>query len=195
MPRPRRASVESQAGISLAPTANRRPITNERRSRFLDAFSVWIRQELGAVLDDVAASSYLLGTALVAFGKYLFYSGEPKYVFIETLNAVVDLHPHFKGQLAAAWTLVTKWEEAEGNGDACCSFPSCNQHFNSLGMEAFCGSFAHRVPRCDAPERILGPSSLATCAAPRRVVRRADLLCGHPAFKDESLHAAAAHPD
>ena len=52
---------------------------------------------------------------------------------------------------------------------------SPSARFGSSEQSPCCGSFAHHG--------VMRPSEfLATCAAPRRVVRRADLLCGNPAF-------------
>lgn len=54
-----------------------------------------------------------MSTALMGFGKHLFYTGAPKYVFAETINAVIDRYPHYRGLVASAWNTLRKWEEAE----------------------------------------------------------------------------------
>ena len=42
-----------------------------------------------------------------------FYSGLPKYLSAETINAVIDRFLNYRGQISAAWTTPSKWEEAE----------------------------------------------------------------------------------
>ena len=54
-----------------------------------------------------------MSEALTGYGKHLFYSGLPKYLFAETINAVIDRFPNYRGQISAAWTTLSKWEEAE----------------------------------------------------------------------------------
>ena len=51
--------------------------------------------------------------ALIGYGKYLFYGGHPKYTYAETVNAVIDRFPHYRGLVSAAWQTLKKWEEAE----------------------------------------------------------------------------------
>eukprot|EP00438_Fugacium_kawagutii_P027606 Skav231509 [mRNA] locus=scaffold84:210964:211779:+ [translate_table: standard] len=54
-----------------------------------------------------------MSEALIGYGKHLFYEGYPKYQFAETINAVVDRFPSYKGLISAAWNTLKKWEEAE----------------------------------------------------------------------------------
>ena len=54
-----------------------------------------------------------MSTALLAFGKHLFYTGAPKYFYAETINAVVDHFPSYRNLVSSAWATLKKWEEAE----------------------------------------------------------------------------------
>ncbi|OLP97449.1 hypothetical protein AK812_SmicGene20236 [Symbiodinium microadriaticum] len=60
-----------------------------------------------------ATGGLLLSTTLVAYGKYLFYSGSPKYIFSETINSCTDRFKHFRSYFAAAWGVLSRWEEEE----------------------------------------------------------------------------------
>jgi len=51
--------------------------------------------------------------ALIGFGKFLFYEGKPKYQFAETINAVIDRFPSYRGLVSSAWATLKKWEEVE----------------------------------------------------------------------------------
>ncbi|CAE7245675.1 SUF4 [Symbiodinium sp. CCMP2456] len=87
-------------------------VASRRELLFLE-FTRWVEGELQCSFQQVASSGLLLGTALVGYGKALFYSGSPKYTFSETLNAVVDRFKHFRASLGAAWSILTRWEEEE----------------------------------------------------------------------------------
>lgn len=54
-----------------------------------------------------------MNLALIGYGKYLFYSGHPKYIYAETINAAIDHFPGYRGLIGAAWQTLKKWEEAE----------------------------------------------------------------------------------
>lgn len=113
MPRARRWAAESRSGISLEPTANRHPATNRRRDTCFDTFSKWIRCELALEINENSFPPQIMSAALVGFGKHLFYNGHPKYFFAETINAVIDRFPDYRGLVGAAWNTLKKWEEAE----------------------------------------------------------------------------------
>ena len=113
MARTRKTTAASRAAVSIDPTANRNPQTNLRRAQLWSRFCRWSSAELQIDFEAVSNSPHLAGSLLIAYGKHLFYTGEPKYAFIETVNACVDNFPFLKGQLSAVWLLVTKWEEAE----------------------------------------------------------------------------------
>ena len=78
-------------------------------SRFLH----WLTSSLASQVSLSSLPVPDLNTALIGFGKDLFYTGEPKYVFAETINGIVDRLPHLKGQLKAAWATLCRWEENE----------------------------------------------------------------------------------
>ena len=106
-------AVDARARIRLDPDANRHPQTSHRRRLCLDRFSAWLCTYLDATIAIAQLSLPELCTALIGYGKQLFYDGEPKYVYAETINALVDLMPHLRGQLAGPWSTLARWEEAE----------------------------------------------------------------------------------
>ena len=110
MPRLRRATAASRSHISLDIPAGRRPQTNKRREHCLSCFLSWLCHALGLFVSLASLTVPELNTALIGFGKHLFYEGEPRYLFAETINALVDLYPHLKGQLIAAWSTLSRWE-------------------------------------------------------------------------------------
>lgn len=113
MPRTCRAASEARASVSLEPTANRHPGTNKRRLHCFELFCSWVDQELRIVVSEDSFPPQHMSTALIGFGKHLFYTGAPKYLFAETINAVIDRFPTYKGCVSAAWGTLKKWEEAE----------------------------------------------------------------------------------
>lgn len=113
MPRPRKSCVGSRSHISLDATANRHVETNKRRAACFKDFTSWIKREIDLPLTQSCFPPLRMSEALTAYGKHLFYSGSPKYWFAETINAVIDHFPNYKGQIPAAWTTLCRWEEAE----------------------------------------------------------------------------------
>ena len=113
MPRPRRASARDRSQVNLELTGGLTRVVASRRETLYRNFASWVSTELECNFHQVSGSGLLLGTALVAYGKSLFYDGSPKYVFAETLNAVCDRFKHFKPFLAAGWSVLTRWEEEE----------------------------------------------------------------------------------
>ena len=113
MPRVKRATIDARSGISLDPSSGRHPQTSKRRVQYLARFLIWLGRELERPLALPELDTAELNAALIGFGKWLFYAGEPKYMFSETINAVVDQLPHLRGQLAAPWTTLSRWEEVE----------------------------------------------------------------------------------
>ena len=113
MPRPRQATAASRSHFSLDVPAGRCPQTNKRREHCLSCFLCWLCHALGDFISIADLSMPELNTALIASGKHLFYEGEPRYLFAEIINALVALHPQLKGQLVAAWSMLSRWEESE----------------------------------------------------------------------------------
>eukprot|EP00438_Fugacium_kawagutii_P004250 Skav217520 [mRNA] locus=scaffold647:242806:246940:- [translate_table: standard] len=101
------------SGVSLEPTANRHPATNKRRETCYDSFTKWIHDELHLEVSQDNFPPDMMSTALIAFGKHLFYTGAPKYFFAETINAVIDHFPSYRSLVSSAWATLKKWEEAE----------------------------------------------------------------------------------
>ena len=104
MPRPRKSCAESRSHISLDATANRHVETIKRRVGCYNDFCDWIKKELHLPLTAVHFPPLRMSEALTGYGKHLFYSGLPKYLFAETINAVIDRFPNYRGQISAAWT-------------------------------------------------------------------------------------------
>ena len=156
MPRHRRATALSRAGTSIDPTANRHPQTNLRREQLLARFQRWLLAELSVVLSDLKDFPLLISTALVAYGKCLFYEGIPKYQMVETLNSVVDALPHLRGQLGAVWGLISKWQEQEPIERTMAMPASVFSRGGgtgaSLGLASFRGSASVRFPRIATPK-------------------------------------------
>ena len=114
MPRRRRANQASGAHVSLDPAAGLTPVVASRRHELYARFCRWIEDELKCEFAQVCApSGLLLSTALVGYGKSLFYSGQPKYVFSESINAVSDQFKHLRAHFVAAWGILSRWEEEE----------------------------------------------------------------------------------
>ena len=113
MPRPRRATAESRSGVSLEFTANRNPETNKRRVACFEGFCNWVKVEVELQVSENVFPPQHMSTALIGYGKHLFYAGAPKYQFAETINAVIDRFPTYRGLVAAVWGTLKKWEEAE----------------------------------------------------------------------------------
>ncbi|CAE7435043.1 unnamed protein product [Symbiodinium necroappetens] len=113
MPRRRSAAADDRSKVNLDFSGGLTKVVAARREVLFLEFSRWVEGELKCSFQQVASSGLLLGTALVGYGNALFYSGGPKYVFSETLNAVVDRFKHFRASLGAAWSILTRWEEEE----------------------------------------------------------------------------------
>ena len=87
--------------------------TNKRRNECFRLFCAWILSELGCEVSEGTFPPNLMSYALIGYGKSLFYGGHPKYTYAETVNAVIDRFPHYRGLVSAAWQTLKKWEEAE----------------------------------------------------------------------------------
>ena len=99
--------------MNLDPAAGLTPVVASRRRELYAKFCRWIEEELKCEFAQVCASGLLLSTALVGYGKSLFYSGQPKYMFSESINAVSDQFKHLRAHFAAAWSILSRWEEEE----------------------------------------------------------------------------------
>ncbi|CAE7454060.1 SUF4 [Symbiodinium sp. CCMP2592] len=113
MPRRRSAAAGDRSRINLDVAGGLTKVVASRRESLFLEFERWVEDELHCSFQQVSSSGLLLGTALVGYGKAVFYSGGPKYVFSETLNAVVDRFKHFRPSFGAAWSILTRWEEEE----------------------------------------------------------------------------------
>ncbi|CAE7480810.1 unnamed protein product, partial [Symbiodinium microadriaticum] len=88
-------------------------VVANRRSHLFQDFRSWAELEFDCSFDQLCSSGLLLGTVLVAYGKFLFYGGSPKYVFSETINACTDHFKHYRQFFASAWAVLTRWQEEE----------------------------------------------------------------------------------
>ena len=88
-------------------------MVSSRRDTLFRLFSDWVEQEFSCAFEQLASTGLLLSTALVAYGKLLFYRGEPKYKFSETVNATGDRFRHLKPFFGSAWSILSRWEEEE----------------------------------------------------------------------------------
>ncbi|OLP77818.1 hypothetical protein AK812_SmicGene42084 [Symbiodinium microadriaticum] len=100
-------------GINLEVQAGLTPVVRRRRDTLYADFVAWVESELECPYGKICCSGLLLATALIGYGKFLFYSGSPRYVFSETLNSVCDRFKHHKSTLAGAWSVLTRWQEEE----------------------------------------------------------------------------------
>ena len=113
MPRPRRVSTSRRSQVNLDTAGGLTRVVASRRAQLFADFGRWATGELSCDSTQVCATGLLLGTALVAFGKFLFYSGSPKYTFSETINACCDRFKHYRTFFGAAWGVLSRWEEEE----------------------------------------------------------------------------------
>lgn len=60
--------------------------TSLRMRRCLDAFAIWVHEELHLDFDKVALSAEHLGLALRAYGFHLFRNGHPRYMLVYALT-------------------------------------------------------------------------------------------------------------
>ena len=74
-----------------------RPVTRSNRARLAEAFSDWLLQQRGVSLDALVNLPYdqieQVSEALVAYGQFLFRTGQAYYKYSETINAVASLRP------------------------------------------------------------------------------------------------------
>ena len=87
--------------------------TSLRMTRCLEAFAVWVREELQLDFDKVALSAEHIALALRAYGLHLFRNGHPRYLLVYALTAVQDTYPQHRPFLGGAWQVNKKWEVAE----------------------------------------------------------------------------------
>ena len=113
MPRPRRASLDRRCEVNLDTAGGLSSIVASRRVHLFNEFASWASAELRCRFVQICSTGLLLSTALVGYGKFLFYSGAPKYTFSETINACADRFKHYRSFYASAWAVLSRWEEEE----------------------------------------------------------------------------------
>ena len=113
MPRAKRRDLAGRPGVNLEVQAGLTPTVRKRRDTLYADFVSWVEGELDCVFARISCSGLLLATALIGYGKFLFYSGSPRYLCSETLNSVCARFQHHKSTLAGAWAVLTRWQEEE----------------------------------------------------------------------------------
>ena len=143
MPRRRSAAAGFPSRINLDVAGGLTQAVASRRESLCLEFERWVEAELWCSFQQVSKSGLLLGTALIGYGKAFFYSGGPKYVFSETLNAVVDRFNHFRpsGPLARRGADRTIYGDARG------CFPSCSGCSLFVAVATFCCGPSSGLPR------------------------------------------------
>ncbi|CAE7201974.1 unnamed protein product [Symbiodinium sp. CCMP2592] len=111
--RRRQDFLVARSEINLDATGGLSTFVAQRRDKLFSDFSVWAEGQLECTFCQLCGSGLLLSTALVAYGKHLFYSGSPKYIFSETINSCTDRFKHFRSFFASAWGVLSRWEEEE----------------------------------------------------------------------------------
>ena len=96
-------------------------MTRSNRSKLAEAFSSWLEAQQGRTLSTLLELPFdqveQIGEALVAYGQYLFRSGQAYYKYSETINAVASLRPAIRRSLSRPWDLAFAWLTEE---------PSCH---------------------------------------------------------------------
>ncbi|OLP74955.1 hypothetical protein AK812_SmicGene45344, partial [Symbiodinium microadriaticum] len=100
-----RGALDLQGGFASS--------TRHKMDKALSAFQVWLRGSFGLELEAVLSSVSSTALALRAFGLYLYSSGQPRYLLVYAITSVQDSHPQFRSQLAPAWQVDRKWQQAE----------------------------------------------------------------------------------
>ena len=100
-----RGALDLQGGFASS--------TRHKMDKALSAFAVWLRGSFGLELEAVLSSASSAALALRAFGLYLYSSGQPRYLLVYAITSVQDSHPQYRTQLAPAWQVDRKWQQAE----------------------------------------------------------------------------------
>ena len=96
--------LEQCSCLDHANQANRRPLTNQRRGSCFNDI-IWVKAELRTAVTEAA---FPPASALIGYGKHLFYIGLPKNnMYAETINSVIDCFPTYRGQISGAWATLT----------------------------------------------------------------------------------------
>ena len=102
-----------RSGLLLQADRVIRPATRSNRAKLASAFSEWLLQNQGRDLDSLIGvpldSIEQIAEALVAYGQYLFRSGQAYYKYSETINAIASLRPSIRRSLSRPWDLAFAW--------------------------------------------------------------------------------------
>jgi len=85
---------------------------NQTRVRLLERFDIFLNPT-GLCLHYLYSFPLLLAALLCAYGKHLFRTMEPKYVFSETINAIQETHTWIRPLMAGPWKFAKRWTRLE----------------------------------------------------------------------------------
>ena len=96
--------------VDLARTRALVPRTVARRALLARRFGSWLMQQLATTVEELAQlGGREVSRALAGYGQFLYDSGEPLGIYVDTINAVVDLDRSLRRQLQAAWDVADSW--------------------------------------------------------------------------------------
>eukprot|EP00435_Cladocopium_sp_Y103_P050220 s698_g15.t1 len=108
-----RSRMTDRAGNFLASTRAVKQQTREKRKIYLARFQRWLFEEkhisLRFLLHRKPPDPEAIASALVEYGKQLYYAGKSYGIYAETVNAVAVERPLIRRQLTSAWDLAFCW--------------------------------------------------------------------------------------
>jgi hypothetical protein len=79
----------------------------------LEAFEIWLNDNVHLPLSTLLLAPLCLGALLRRYGVHLFRTNAPLYLFIDSINSVVDANRDLQYSLRVAWDTVTIWRTIE----------------------------------------------------------------------------------
>ena len=110
-PRRQALPLADRPAVDLTAAPDRTEPVLHRRAVLLDEFRNWWGDGVspdGAWIGD-SAPSLVVSRSLASFGQHLYDMGRPLGAYLETVNAMVDLRPELRGNLALAWRVGWSW--------------------------------------------------------------------------------------
>ena len=109
-PRPQALPAWARHQIDLVRTRALAPRTVARRATLARRFDSWLARQRATTIENLALlGGREMSQALAAYGQFLFDSGEPLGIYVDTINAVVDADRSLRRQLQAAWDVADAW--------------------------------------------------------------------------------------
>ena len=87
--------------------------TRHKMHKSLEAFALWLREELGLSLHQALSSVSAAALALRGYGLHLYAAGLPRYLLVYAITSVQDACPEYRNHLTPAWQIDKKWQHAE----------------------------------------------------------------------------------